>query len=221
MGLGQQKLTITECDSDKKTNDGNCFEVMINPAAFKHNHSICYNKSSVPGKSADEVKFNKLLPSDISFEIVIDGTGVVRSPLLIDDVKTQIKKLSDVVYKYNGENHEPNHVKILWGDFILYGRLTSLSTDYTLFKPSGEPLRAKVSLAFKGFASSKEEEAKANKSSPDLSHIIEVRAGDTLPLLCYQIYKDCSYYMQVARINNLTNFRALKPGTKLHFPPLR
>jgi nucleoid-associated protein YgaU len=68
---------------------------------------------------------------------------------------------------------------------------------------------------------SKEEESlKANRSSPDLSHTVEVQAGDTLPLLCHRIYKDAAYYPEVARANNIVDFRTLKPGLRLHFPPL-
>jgi len=68
---------------------------------------------------------------------------------------------------------------------------------------------------------SQEEALAAQRSSPDLTHVVEVKEGDTLPLLCYRVYKDCSYYPQVAKANNLTDFRHLKPGTKLSFPPLR
>jgi nucleoid-associated protein YgaU len=41
-----------------------------------------------------------------------------------------------------------------------------------------------------------------------------------LPLLCNRIYNDPSYYREVARINNLSNFRNLEPGLILRFPPL-
>jgi len=47
-----------------------------------------------------------------------------------------------------------------------------------------------------------------------------VRDGDTLPLLCHRIYGDPGYYLDVARHNQLTDFRQLRPGAKLHFPPL-
>lgn len=104
---------------------------------------------------------------------------------------------------YDGENHEPNHVRLLGGSLIFCGRLESMSVEYTLFKPSGKPLRA-------------------NRSSPDLSHVIEVKAGDdALPLLCDRVYKDCSCYLEVARVNHITHFRDIAPGRKLHFPPLR
>ena len=89
-----------------------------------------------------------------------------------------------------------------------------------MFKPSGEPLRARVQLGFIGFMSKEEEALRANRSSPDMSHLIEVKAGDTLPTLCYRVYKDSSYYLEVARVNNMTDFRDIKPGSKLLFPPL-
>ena len=112
-------------------------------------------------------------------------------------------------------------MRLLWGSLIFFGRLTSMSAEYTLFKPSGEPLRATVKLALKGSSSKEENRLKANKSSPDLTHTVEVREGDTLPLLCHRIYNDCSYYPEVAKANRLSSFRHLRAGTRLHFPPLR
>jgi nucleoid-associated protein YgaU len=98
--------------------------------------------------------------------------------------------------------------------------MQTMSTHYTLFKPSGAPLRAKVDLSFVGAMSKRETELVSNLSSPDLTHLVEVRDGDTLPLLCNRIYGDPGYYLEVARFNQLTDFRNLRPGWKLHFPPL-
>ena len=52
------------------------------------------------------------------------------------------------------------------------------------------------------------------------SHRVLVKEGDTLPLLCHEIYGDAWYGPQVARFNHLADFRRLVPGTQLHFPPL-
>lgn len=224
----KKKLKISPCTVDSSGNvtvsDGESFEVMLNPSSYSHAYTIGYNQKEALGQLGSDSKFSGIKPEKVNFDMVIDGTGVVNLPIPgigSPDVKTQIKQLTDIVYKYDGNNHEPNHVRLLWGSLIFFGRLDSLSVEYTLFKPSGEPLRAKVKLAFSGFMSKEEEALRANRSSPDLSHLIEVKAGDTLPLLCYRVYKDCSYYLEVARINNITNFRDLRPGSKLHFPPLR
>ena len=47
-----------------------------------------------------------------------------------------------------------------------------------------------------------------------------VKAGDTLPLMCYRIYGDPKYYLDVAEVNHLGNFRVLIPGSALVFPPI-
>ena len=223
VGIAQKKkLKISPCTMDSGGNvsvdDGDSFEVMLNPSSYSHTYSIGYNKKEAMGQLGSDAKFSGIKPENVKFDLVLDGTGVVEAD---DDVKTQVKQLSDIVYAYDGSEHEPSYVRLLWGSMIFFGRLESMSVEYTLFKPSGEPLRAKVQLAFTGFMSKEEEALRANRSSPDLSHIIEVKAGDNLPMLCYQVYKDSAYYLDVARVNGITNFRDIRPGTKLHFPPLR
>jgi nucleoid-associated protein YgaU len=62
--------------------------------------------------------------------------------------------------------------------------------------------------------------AEENKSSPDLTHVRVVKAGDTLPLLTKAIYGSSRDYLRVAEHNGLDNFRDLTPGRRLVFPPL-
>jgi LysM repeat protein len=218
----KQKLKLTQCtvskDGKVEVVDSKSFEVMLNPASYKRSYSISYNDNKAQGQSASNPKFNVINPQDFSLAIILDGTGVVDP--FAPAVKDQIQQLRDI-FKYSGDEHQPLVTKVLWGNLIFYGRLTKMEVDYTLFKPSGEPLRAKVTLTFKEFMSQEEESLKADRKSADLTHVFEVRAGDTLPLLCQRIYKDSGYYTQVARLNNITNFRDIKPGTRLVFPPLR
>lgn len=217
------KLTITPCDVDASgsvtgARNSEKFEVMLNPSSFKLAQGISYSTESSLGEAAKAPKFKGAKDETVNFNIMLDNTGVVPNS---KDVKTQIQALCKVCYEYQGTNHEPNVVQLIWGNFSFNGRLTSMTTDYTLFKPSGEPLRAKIDLAFTNYISAKEEALKANKTSPDLTHLIEVKAGDSLPLLCFRIYKNSAYYLEVAKSNGITNFRNIKPGTKLNFPPLR
>ncbi|MEM7365521.1 MAG: LysM peptidoglycan-binding domain-containing protein, partial [Pseudomonadota bacterium] len=89
-----------------------------------------------------------------------------------------------------------------------------------LFKPSGKPLRAKVKFEIDCSLSKKEEKRRKKNSSPDLTHLVRVKAGDELPMMCYRVYKDSRYYLEIARINDLTDFRVLEPGMELMFPPV-
>ena len=235
----KQKLTITRCDvtSDGQTrpssSSADIFEALLNPESYAHQLSIAYSSESdsnakgsrqMPqGQTAVESRFASINAEKVSFELVLDGTGVVRKDgSSVPNVKADVEKLKDIVYRYVGEKHEPSVVKLAWGELnAFYGRMESMSVDYTLFKPSGLPLRARVKLSFVSFMTQVESALRANRSSPDLSHMVEVRDGDNLPLLCQRVYNDCSRYPDVARENKLANFRDLRPGMWLRFPPLR
>lgn len=222
----KSRMTIVRYTVDKTgttaIDDSVSFKVMLNPADVKHNRAIVYDETKAQGAPAIDPKFAAAGVETLAFALVVDGTGV--APLLPGetrrDVKTQLDQLNKVVYQYVGNQHEPGRVRLLWGTLIFFGRMQTMSTHYTLFKPSGAPLRAKVDLSFLGAMSKRETELVSNLSSPDLTHLVEVRDGDTLPLLCNRIYGDPGYYLDVARFNQLTDFRKLKPGGKLHFPPL-
>ena len=217
------KLTITACEVEKNgkvtVKESEKFEVMLNPASYKQVQSITYSKQKSLGQYESDQNFSAVNPKKIDFSIILDGTGVVTPSG--PDVKTQIDQLNNVVYNYKGDNHEPNHVRLLWGGLKFFGRLDSMTINYTLFAPGGDPLRAEVSLSFSSFVTAQEEALLTNKQSPDITHRVTIQAGDTVPLLCYRIYGDSAYYPAVARHNNLTDFRDVKPGTTLHFPPLR
>ncbi len=221
----KEKLSIATCKVDDNGNitveKDNSFEFTLNPSEYDHSYAIEYNKKEAVGQSGSDIKFSGVKPEKLKFSALVDGTGALGPDGGIDDVNTQLKNLRDIVYKYDGDKHEPSHVRVLWGSQIFFGRLDSMAVDSTLFKPSGEPLRSKVRLEFTSFMSKEEEAQRANRSSPDMSHLIEFRAGDTLPLLCYRVYRDSSYYLEVARFNDITDFRDIEPGRKLHFPPLR
>jgi len=87
-----------------------------------------------------------------------------------------------------------------------------------MFDKYGLPIRAKVKADFI------ERTTKAGSllnllSSPDLTHRVEVKEYDLLPNLTYKVYNNQNYYLQVARVNRLKNFRKLRPGV-LVFPPI-
>lgn len=219
----QMKITVCEDGGDTPKTTGRSISLLINPSEFSLSRKTDYGGCVPMGDTGSGKKFSKVQPDTLDFSTVFDGTGVVPIPANIElpkEVDDQLDAFSKIVYNYNGEEHEPNVVEILWGRLIFYGRLTSLNIDYTLFRPNGLALRAKATMSFDRYKNVQETTLEANQSSPDLSHAVVVREGDTLPLLCHRIYGDSRYYVDVARFNGLHAFRALKPGLLLHFPPL-
>jgi nucleoid-associated protein YgaU len=158
-------------------------------------------------------------PQRLKFELLFDATGALPdSPA---DLAAEIDTFLSVVYDFDGETHQPHFLQIYWGKLSFKARLTDLSLSYSLFSPEGQPLRARADVGFLQFIDSETLQREEAKSSPDMTHVVTVSNGDTLPLLCQRIYRDASYYPQVARANGLTHFRRLQPGTQLVFPPLK
>jgi hypothetical protein len=191
----------------------------VNPATINYRVNIRYNMPERAGANTQPVQFNFTEPERISFALDIDGTGVIGNTKI--DVDVEINKFKEVTLDYDGEIHEPPEVTVSWGSLILKSKLESLDVNYSLFSPNGRPLRAKLNISFVGSMDEKEASKRRSNSSPDLSHVRIVQAGDTLPLMCYKIYGDSAMYLEVARMNNLVDFRHLKPGTEILFPPIK
>lgn len=222
-----EKMTITAYGDGKFSEQvGKPFSVFLNPNKYSHDYKICYNNVSAQGSPGSSPDFNKISEETMSFELVFDGTGVVPSslpgvlPFTEDGISAQIEKFKKLVFQYNGNIHSPNYLKLSWGTMLFKCRMRTLKTSYTLFKPDGTPLRARVNVHFVGYTDEVELAKQANKTSPDLSHLLTVKGGDTLPLMCYGVYGSSDFYLQVAKVNNLTNFRSLVVGSKILFPPL-
>jgi hypothetical protein len=219
----QLKITICSTDGDTPKADGDSISLLINPSEVTLSRKTDFGGCVPMGDTGSGRNFALMQPSTLDFSTIFDGTGAVPVPTNLSlprEVEDQLNALNNIVYTYNGQQHEPNVVRVLWGRLAFYGRLTAFNIEYTLFRPSGAPLRAKATMSFQGFKNPLEAALEANPSSPDLSHAVVVKDGDTLPLLCHRIYGDSRYYADVARFNGLHAFRALKPGLLLHFPPL-
>ncbi|MCI3944232.1 hypothetical protein K0038_01240 [Pseudomonas syringae] len=208
--------------SDEKFTDrvaGGLYTAMLNPEKLQWGRQVQYNEASAPDSSAPTSKYNKTNSEKLSFELVIDCTGVVDSKRV--DLPEEMAQLSRVIYDYNGTVHRPNYVIINWGGGLAFrGVLTGFNTSYTFFKPDGTPLRAKVSLEFASYIDSVTLARKDKKASPDMSHLVSIVEGDTLPQIADDIYRDPGYYLHIAQVNKLDKFRHLKPGTVLSVPPL-
>lgn len=202
------------------------YTVMINPEKYSQTYQISYNDVQAPGSSGGSPIFNKVPSQSVTFELIFDGTGVVGSqipgvlPYTDDGVADQLKAFKKLVYDFDGKIHSPKYLELVWGTFLFTCRLSSLVLTYTLFKPDGTPLRARAQTTFISYSDEKELALSADKSSPDLSHVLTVKAGDTLPLMCNGIYGSSAHYLKVAQINGLSDFRDLVVGTRLLFPPL-
>lgn len=187
--------------SDEKFSDtvpDGVYELMLNPDKLQWGRSIQYNEEAAVDSSGPSSKYSKTQSEKLSFELVIDCTGVVDAKRV--DLPAEIRQLSRVIYDYNGKIHRPNYIVVNWGSGLAFKCvLTSFSLSYTFFKPNGTPLRAKASLEFASYTDLDTLARKEKKESPDMSHLITVVAGDSLPQIAHEIYRSPKHYVHIAR----------------------
>jgi nucleoid-associated protein YgaU len=213
------KLMILAFTKPNFTGNVGQYVANVNPGSYKATYSIDYDRKPALGSAGTVAKFNHVPPVQMDFELLFDATGVLAgSP---NDVATEINAFLDIVYNYHGNIHEPYYLKLVWGRLAFGARLSSLAIDYTLFKPNGAPLRAKAQTSFISSIDADTLTVEMNPQSPDVTHEITVRAGDSLPLLCERVYGDATQYLGIARYNRLPTVLYVPPGTRLTFPPLQ
>ncbi|MBV7534715.1 tail protein X [Duganella sp. sic0402] len=196
-------------------------EVWINPASYTHDYGIKHNNRQAQGSSGASPSFNRVCQETVAFDLIVDATGVMPTPdSTANGVTDVIDHFKRMTVNVQGAIHQPKYLKLTWAQLQFQCVLSKLNVAYTLFRPDGTPLRAKLSVTFISFATEVVLAKKANLQSPDMTHLVTVFAGDTLPGLCYRIYGDSQYYLRVAQSNGLADFRQLLPGTQLAFPPL-
>lgn len=206
---------------NNKIADGE-FSTLMNPEKYTYHYKIESDETQASGTSATPPKFNKILPENLELDFVFDRSGVINGYESSDDgIIADIEKFKKVILDYNGNEHKPNYLIISWGTLLFKGALTEMNVEFKLFKPDGTPVRAVAKAKFQGFVEDDLRAAKENNKSPDLTHSRIVKEGDTLPLMTFQIYGDSKYYLEVAKANNIVNFRKLKTGQQIFFPPLQ
>ncbi len=219
-------------DRERKTKANEPFEVMFNPESYSLKYENIYQCKQGINTSGKEAKYSSSKPKILSLKLILDDTGVVADYALgalalaekiegKNDVYKRFQRFLKLTTYMQGETHEPNFLKIEWGDLIFDCRLKSVEVKYTLFNRSGIPLRAELNTVFVGDIKDAKRIREESKESPDLIQSRTIKAGDKLPLMAQEIYGNSTYYIQLARANNLNNFRKLKEGENLKFPPVK
>jgi hypothetical protein len=220
MSGSKQKLSITQWSVKNKKVVGDPFSVMLNPAGYSRTRQILFAEDYPDAAAMAKAKLKGNTAEGLTLEeMVFDGTGVVgeqtSAPLSVDQ---QISKLRKVLFDADpSDSVERPVVQLVWGNLYFLGRLNNIKVQYTLFKPNGLALRARVTLAFREF---EEEYAKpAAKADKAMTQQLAITAELNLPLLCFKTYQDPAMVQAVARVNDLTSFRNIPNGQVLVCPP--
>lgn len=215
-------LTITKLNTKKAADGmenltGIKISVPFNPDALTHNRKAQVTQDNGSNTAGAQTATKGKSPDTLSFDLYFDGTGAIPGS---GDVKSWVDSLYGVCIEYDTDDHQENVLMVQWNSFNMTCMCESFNTSYTLFKPDGTPLRAKVSLSFTEYTKPEIEENTTGNNSPDMTEAELIREGDSLPNMCLDKYDSIGQYINVARYNGLVNFRKLETGSNLILPPI-
>jgi nucleoid-associated protein YgaU len=219
------------------------FVAMYNPTtlSFQRGQELTPKFTTVKVEGKDVVVESKNdNPETLNIELFFDGTsasppmgipglgnlGPVGAAAAVAISAVGVDALITLFFKSLGisrKDHTSKVVKLVWGAGLLFRcKLQSATVNYTLINRLGLPLRATVSASFVASGDEKLLASLISRlQSPDVTKTHIVKAGDTLYNIAKEEYDSESFYLEIAKANDLKNYRKLKPGQILILPPIK
>jgi hypothetical protein len=216
------KLTIT-------TEDGSTqIQALYNPEKYSVNKAVQYAEIGIPGLDEPVLQFIRGQNEKVTLDLFFDTTeqGMVNNVADVRGLTVDVYNL----LKVDPETHAPPRFTIEWGTGqSLFGQgstsslcvLESMNEEFTLFAPTGEPLRAKLTVTIRMAATVTLQFQETPRNSPNRTTMVVVVRGQNISDIAYRQYGDPTQWRAIADANpTITNPRFLDPGTTLTVPSL-
>jgi len=215
------KLTI-------KTEAGKQIKALYNPEKYSVTKGVQYAEIGIPGLNEPVLQFIRGQNEKVTLELFFDTT----EQGMVDNVK-DVRTLTVDVYslmRVDTKSHAPPRFTIEWGaGKSLLGQgavgsplcvLESMTEEFSLFAPTGEPLRAKLTLTIREASTVKLEFQNTPRESPDRTRIVHSVRGQRITDIAWLEYGDATQWRPIAEASGIENPRFLDPGTTVKVPGL-
>ncbi len=219
MSLTKAIIEVDPRDIDGSRGLNAQITVQFNPTEYTLNKSAQIAEIAIPGIDSPILQFvrgqNEKLTLDLFFDTTADGMG---------DDATDVRKQTAPIYqlvKIQSKSHALPRITFTWGPSLSFRAIVeSVQQRFTLFSPSGTPLRATLSVTFREYKTIEEQISELNLQTADHTTTYVVRSGDTLSKIAGEMYSDVSQWRAIADQNPGVDPRQPEPGTTLVIPPI-
>lgn len=199
---------------------GQRIEVLFNPKEYSITKSNSWQRAATSGANLPSTTFASGQPASMTVQLFFD---TYETKMDVRNHTGKIAKLMEVSIREEGEGNKlrPPKVKFHWGlTWTFKAVITQMTQKFTLFLPTGTPVRATVDVTFQQI----EDEGRFPGQNPTSggnagrrTHVVE--AGETLDLIAHQELGDSRLWRHLADANRITDPLALAPGTVLVVEP--
>ena len=197
----------------------NTIPVLFNPAEYDISRSVNYAKLSIPGTDSPIMQFINGGETSLSLTLYFD-TQNDYIPKTSDDVRDYMQPIMRALW-IDGKLHAPPEAAFSWGSFFFKGVITNAKQSFTMFLPSGIPVRAKLDLTFTSNEDTEDTRKSSPFESPDRTKARRAEKGAQLWRIADAEYGNPKYWRIIADFNKIYNPRKLPEGRLLQLPPLK
>lgn len=208
---------------------------MFNPKEYTFSKQNSWTAKNRKGSDLARFEFANGLPTTLQMQLFFDTYSNIKSESLEGgtpkDVRTEYTEkiwkmmevdtaLPDLYGKSKHNKGRPPVVMFQWGATWTFSAvITSIKERFTLFLPTGTPVRSTLDVTFQQIKD-KHEHPNTNPTSGGTGgeRIWIVSGGDTLAWIAHKEYGDATLWRVIADANKLTQVRQLIPGTILEIP---
>ncbi len=221
MALEKAKLEVEK--------EGGSYEIPVqfNPGEYNISDSVQYSEKNIPGTAGPITQFISGAASTLNLSLIFDTydtpesgirniagdkTAVTDlSPTSPTDVSKLVGKVANLL-TIHGQLHRPPLVTFRWGTLHFKGVITEMKQNYTMFMPSGMPVRARVELTFKSVFDPAEKKRESPFESPDRTKFRTIHQGEQLWNYATKEYGDPEQWRVIASHNDMMNPLDIYPG---------
>ena len=228
MALEKAKLTV-EREGQSET-----FSVQFNPSEYNISENVNYAEKTIPGTVGPITQFVSGAAATLSLSLPFDtydtpASGVRDTGKKIELTQQKAHQPTDVSHltrrvaalvAIDGSLHRPPTVTFAWGSLSFQGVVTDIKQTFTMFLPSGMPVRARVELTLKSVTDLSTAKRKRPFESPDRTKYRTVHQGEHLWSFAFQEYGDAELWRVIARENGIMDPLELEPGQVIKLPAL-
>lgn len=197
----------------------NTIPVLFNPEEYNISRSVNYAKLSIPGTDSPIMQFINGGETSLSLTLHFDTQNdYIRKTS--DDVREYIQPIMNALW-IDGKLHAPPEAAFSWGGCFFKGIITNAKQSFTMFLPSGIPVRAKLDLTFTSNEDTTDARKRSPFESPNRTKARYAEKGAQLWRIANAEYGDPKYWRIIADHNKIYNPRKLPQGKLLQLPPLK
>lgn len=196
------------------------FDVMFNPKELTLAKQNSWKSGNNTNTNVPALEFGGGQPSTLKMQLFFDTYEQTADVREHTDPILQLMIVDPALQDKKNKKGRPPTVRFQWGSFISFDAvITNISQRFTMFRSSGEPVRAVLDVTFQE-AKDAHVQPKQNPTSGGVGgqRVWTVKEGDTLSFIAYSEYHDPTDWRRIADANGLTKVRELVSGTRLVIP---